>query len=80
MLDSTVHDFFVQCKMLKLLSRFLPMFTKNMGANYWLCSGGSRLGHKVSGTQSKFPNLNENGQKSHFSLGFFDSEPGQNFV
>ena len=31
-----------------------------------LCSGGSRLGHKVSGAQSKFPNLNENGQKSHF--------------
>ena len=29
-------------------------------------SSGSRPGHKVSGTQSKFPNLNENGQKSHF--------------
>ena len=25
-------------------------------------SGGSRPGHKVSGTRSKFPNLNENGQ------------------
>ena len=42
-------------------------------------SGGSRPG-QVSGTWSKFPNLNENGQKSHFSLGFFDSEPSQNFV
>ena len=31
-----------------------------------ILSGGSRPGHKVSGTQSKFPNLNENGQKSHF--------------
>ena len=29
-------------------------------------SGGSRPGHKVSGTRSKFSNLNENGQKSHF--------------
>ena len=29
-------------------------------------SGGSRLGHRVSGTWSKFPNLNENGQNSHF--------------
>ena len=29
-------------------------------------SGGPRPGHKVSGIQSKVPNLNENGQKSHF--------------
>ena len=29
-------------------------------------SSGSRPGHKVSGTRSKFPNLNENEQKSHF--------------
>ena len=29
-------------------------------------SSGSRPGHKVSGTWSKFPNLNEIGQKSHF--------------
>ena len=43
-------------------------------------SGGSRPGHKVSGTWSKFPNLNENGQKSHFLRGFSDSEPGQHFV
>ena len=43
-------------------------------------SGGSRPGHKVSGTRSKFPNLNENGQKSHFLQGFSDSEPGQHFV
>ena len=28
-------------------------------------SSGSRPGHKVSGTRLKFPNLNENGQKSH---------------
>ena len=32
----------------------------------YLDSSGSRPGHKVSGTRSKFPNLNENGQKSHF--------------
>ena len=43
-------------------------------------NGGSRPGHKVSGTRSKLPNLNENGQKPHFSLGLSDSEPGQNFV
>ena len=30
-------------------------------------SGGSRLGHRASGTRSKPPNLNENGQKPHFS-------------
>ena len=30
--------------------------------------------------RSKFPNLNENGQKSHFLRGFSDSEPGQHFV
>ena len=30
-------------------------------------SGRSRPGHKVPGTQSKSPNLNENGQKPHFS-------------
>ena len=29
-------------------------------------SGGSRPGHRVSGTQSKFPNLNENGQNLIF--------------
>ena len=28
-------------------------------------SSGSRPCHKVSGIRSKFPNLNENGQKSH---------------
>ena len=28
-------------------------------------SGGSRLGHRASGTRSKPPNLNENGQKPH---------------
>ena len=44
-------------------------------------SGGSRPGAKVSGTQPKFPNLIENGQKSHFFLrGFSDSEPSQHFV
>ena len=43
-------------------------------------SGGSRQGHRVSETQSKFPELNENGQKSHFLQGFSDSEPGQHFV
>ena len=43
-------------------------------------SGGSRPGYKVSGTWSKFPNLNENAQKSHFLPGFSDSEPGQHFV
>ena len=37
-------------------------------------SGRSRPGHKVSGTRSKFPNLNENGQKSHFLRDFSDSE------
>ena len=30
-------------------------------------SGGSRLGHRASGTRSKSPNLNENGQNPHFS-------------
>ena len=30
-------------------------------------SGGSRLGHRASGTRSKPPNLNENGRKPHFS-------------
>ena len=40
----------------------------------------TRPGHKVSGTPSKFPNLNENGQKSHVLWGFSDSEPGQHFV
>ena len=30
-------------------------------------SGGSRLGHRAFGTRSKPPNLNENGQKPHFS-------------
>ena len=33
--------------------------------------GGSSPGHRVSGTQSKVPNLNENGQKSHFFARFF---------
>ena len=28
-------------------------------------SGGSRLGHRASGTRSQPPNLNENGQKPH---------------
>ena len=52
-----------------------------LNINPWsVCSGGSRRGHKVSGTRSKLPNLNENGQERHFSLGFSDSEPGQNFV
>ena len=36
---------------------------------------GSRPGHKVSGTRSKFPNLNENGQKSHFLRGFLTQNP-----
>ena len=31
-------------------------------------SGGSRLGHRASGTRSKPPNLNENGQKPHSPL------------
>ena len=35
---------------------------------------------RVSGTRSKFPDLIENGQKSHFLQGFSDSEPGQHFV
>ena len=43
-------------------------------------SGGSRLVHKVSGTQSRFPNLNENGEKAHFCEDFSDSEPGKNFA
>ena len=43
-------------------------------------SGGSRPGHKVPGTRSKFPNLNENAPKSHFLRGFSDLEPGQHFV
>ena len=43
-------------------------------------SSGSRPGHKVSGTQSKFPNFIENGQNISFSRGFSDSEPSQNFV
>ena len=38
-------------------------------------SAGSRPGHKVSVTRSKFPNLNENRQKSHFSLGFWTQNP-----
>ena len=45
-----------------------------------MVSGGSTLGHKVSGTQSKFPDLNENGQNANFSRDFSDSEPCQNFV
>ena len=45
-----------------------------------LYSGGSRPGHKVSGTRSKFPNLNENEQKSQLLQGFSDPEPGQHFV
>ena len=44
------------------------------------CSGGSRPGHTVSGTRSQFPNLNENGQKSHVLRDFSDSEPSQQFV
>ena len=43
-------------------------------------NGRSRPGHKVSGTQSKLPNLNENGQNPRFSRGFSDSEPGQNYL
>ena len=43
-------------------------------------SGGSRPGHRVSGTRSKVPNLNENGQKSFFLQGFSGSEPSQHFV
>ena len=35
-------------------------------ADSWTCSSGSRTGHKVTGTWSKFPNLNENGQKIYF--------------
>ena len=38
-------------------------------------SGGSRPGHKVSGTQSEFPNLNENGQKYHFCEVFLTQNP-----
>ena len=38
-------------------------------------SGGSRLGHKVSGTRSKFPNLNGNGQNSHFCKVFLTQNP-----
>ena len=38
-------------------------------------SSGSRPGHKVSGTRSKFPNLNENGQKSHFCEVFQTRNP-----
>ena len=40
-----------------------------------LHSGGSRPGHKVSGLRSKFPNLNENGQKSHFCEVFLTQNP-----
>ena len=36
-------------------------------------SSGSRPGHKVSGTRSKFPTLNENGQKSHFFCEVFQT-------
>ena len=46
----------------------------------YLLSGGSRPSYKVSGTWSKFPNLNENGQNLIFLRGFSDSEPGQHFV
>ena len=38
-------------------------------------SGGSRPGHRVSGTQPKFPNLNENGQKSYFCDVFLIQNP-----
>ena len=41
---------------------------------YMFCnelSDGSRPGHRASGTRSKFPNLNENGQKFHFFARFF---------
>ena len=38
-------------------------------------SSGSRPDHKVSGTRSKFPNLNENGQKSHFCEVFQTRNP-----
>ena len=38
-------------------------------------SGGSRLGHKIPGTLSKFPNLNENGQKSLFCEVFLPQNP-----
>ena len=43
-------------------------------------SGGSRPGHRVSGTRSKVPNLNENGEKSHFLQGFSGSEPSLDVV
>ena len=52
---------------------------RNCGISVSLSGGGSRPGHRVSGIRSKFPNLNENGQKSHFLRGFSDSEPGQHF-
>ena len=39
-------------------------------------SGGSRLVHRASGTRSKPPNLNENGQNPILR----DSEAVQNFV
>ena len=38
-------------------------------------SGRSRPGHKVSGIRSKFPNLSENGQKSHFCKVFLTQNP-----
>ena len=42
------------------------VFESAFGSQGVISSGGSRSSHKVSGTWSKFPNLNENGQKSHF--------------
>ena len=38
-------------------------------------SSGSRPGHKVSGTRSKFPNLNENGQNLIFCEVFQTRNP-----
>ena len=41
---------------------------------------GSRPDHKVSGTRSKFPNLNENGQKSHFFCEVFQTRNPVNIL
>ena len=38
-------------------------------------SSGSRPEHKVARNGSKFPNLNENRQKSHFWRGFLTQNP-----
>ena len=47
----------------------------NDSIGFSLFNGGSRPGHKVSGTRSKFPNLNENGQNLIFREVFQTQNP-----